>query len=68
MRSTLFSVVVASVALMIGLFVGSAGMMLLAPDPAPLPGIAPGSFTVQEDDPGWDCRTMGNRMCGEETR
>lgn len=21
--------------------------------------------TVQEDDPQWDCRTMGNRVCGE---
>jgi hypothetical protein len=19
---------------------------------------------LQEDDPGWDCRTMGNRQCG----
>jgi len=19
---------------------------------------------VQEDDPGWDCATMGNRVCG----
>lgn len=19
---------------------------------------------LQEDDPGWDCRTMGNRICG----
>jgi hypothetical protein len=19
---------------------------------------------IQEDDPGWDCRTMGNRICG----
>lgn len=19
---------------------------------------------LQEDDPGWDCRTMGNRVCG----
>jgi hypothetical protein len=21
--------------------------------------------TVQEDDPGWDCNTMGNRICGD---
>jgi len=19
---------------------------------------------VQEDEPGWDCRSMGNRVCG----
>lgn len=19
---------------------------------------------IQEDDPGWDCHTMGNRICG----
>ena len=21
---------------------------------------------LQEDDPGWDCRTMGNRICGSD--
>lgn len=21
---------------------------------------------ITEDDPGWDCRTMGNGVCGEE--
>jgi hypothetical protein len=21
--------------------------------------------SVQEDDPGWDCNTMGNRICGD---
>jgi hypothetical protein len=24
-------------------------------------------MTVQEDDPGWDCETMGNRICGPDT-
>jgi hypothetical protein len=23
------------------------------------------TITIQEDDPRWDCRTMGNRICGE---
>ncbi|AER48977.1 hypothetical protein SEA_DONNY_65 [Mycobacterium phage Donny] len=23
--------------------------------------------TISEDDPAWDCRTMGNRVCGPET-
>lgn len=22
------------------------------------------SVTMQEDDPGWDCATMGNQVCG----
>ena len=21
---------------------------------------------IEEDDPRWDCRTMGNRICGED--
>lgn len=21
-------------------------------------------LSIQEDDPGWDCRTMGNKICG----
>jgi hypothetical protein len=21
---------------------------------------------IEEDDPRWDCRTMGNRVCGED--
>lgn len=27
--------------------------------------IAGGSAPIQEDDPGWDCQTMGNQVCGE---
>lgn len=23
-----------------------------------------GSFRIEEDEPGWDCRTMGNQVCG----
>ncbi len=22
------------------------------------------SATIQEDEPGWDCKTMGNMICG----
>jgi hypothetical protein len=22
------------------------------------------ALTIEEDEPGWDCRTMGNRICG----
>jgi hypothetical protein len=24
------------------------------------------SDRIEEDDPRWDCRTMGNRICGED--
>jgi hypothetical protein len=24
--------------------------------------------TVQEDEPGWNCQTMGNRICGPVAR
>lgn len=29
------------------------------PTPVPMP-----TAPIQEDDPRWDCRTMGNRICG----
>jgi hypothetical protein len=35
-------------------------VLALTPASYPEPGFAP----VAEDDPGWDCRTMGNRECG----
>lgn len=41
----------------------------VAPDPvAPTPvTTAPApAAAIQEDDPGWDCQTMGNRQCGPE--
>lgn len=27
---------------------------------------APAMPQIEEDDPRWDCRTMGNRVCGED--
>lgn len=27
--------------------------------------IGGGHRELQEDDPGWDCHTMGNRVCGD---
>jgi len=30
----------------------------------PEPGIEAKEIAVQEDDAGWDCRTMGNQQCG----
>ena len=33
----------------------------------PLVGVSTDSqVTIEEDDPRWDCRTMGNRRCGNE--
>lgn len=26
------------------------------------------SVVIMEDDPRWDCRTMGNEMCGQSGR
>lgn len=46
-------------------------IQLAAPHPAPVrldlrvtvtSTTAP--VVLQEDDPGWDCRTMGDRVCG----
>jgi len=36
------------------------------PTPAPVPAAEPTTEpeVVQEDDPRWDCRSMGNRTCG----
>jgi len=48
----------------LGLVVGFA--LCLAQDHDERP--APVRQTVQEDDPGWDCRTMGNRRCGDVQR
>ena len=34
-----------------------------APDPAPR-----ASLRIEEDEAGWNCSTMGNRICGPVTR
>lgn len=36
-------------------------------EPAQPPSPAPGS-TLAEDDPGWNCHTMGNHVCGHAQR
>lgn len=37
----------------------------LVSGPAPEPvRLDRGAVTVQEDESGWDCRTMGNGVCG----
>lgn len=39
----------------------SAVMFTMSTDPAP---VAPAAVHVEEDSPGWNCLTMGNRVCG----
>lgn len=50
-------IVVGFVMLMVGVVIGS-------PDSVPAAPVTLAPTTVAEDDGGWDCRTMGNRVCG----
>lgn len=54
---------IATLALLGGLAVGT-----FAPSPgigSPTPAVT--APAIEEDDPGWDCATMGNRICGPLT-
>jgi len=31
---------------------------------APPSNVVPTLYVEHEDDPGWDCNTMGNKVCG----
>ncbi|CAA0136346.1 Uncharacterised protein [Mycolicibacterium vanbaalenii] len=46
----------------------ASGLVLGAAFGVPAGGVlvasAQAAPVVQEDDPGWDCRTMGDRVCG----
>lgn len=35
------------------------------PKDAKIPGDDNGDGIIQEDETGWDCRTMGNNICGK---
>lgn len=50
---------------MVGIIATSLALSVMAPscDPVRHDRIV----AVEEDDPRWDCRTMGNRICGPET-
>lgn len=37
------------------------------PTPA-TPSVVHSVPQIEEDEPGWDCATMGNRICGPEDR
>ena len=51
----------------IALFVGAVLMVLLWVGQWRTVGVPhpPSSLQVEEDSPGWDCSTMGNKICGE---
>lgn len=36
----------------------------VTPEPEPAPALTP--EPIHEDDPGWDCHTMGNKVCGPD--
>lgn len=55
-RERLILLVVLPLALLIGAF----GPWHLLPWHADVPS----AVSIEEDDPRWDCATMGNRICG----
>lgn len=58
--ATIASTAVAAAALSLGLAYGTGHLTLDAPAQGPAAAVA----APQEDEPGWDCTTMGNRRCG----
>lgn len=64
---------VAMLGFVLGLVVGvSGGSGCSVSEPLPSRSVPVsldgGDGVVDEDDPGWDCRTMGNRVCGPGKR
>lgn len=55
----LFVIVVVVVVIFMSMFFGM--KMLFKGPPV---GVAPGLYVEYEDDPNWDCHTMGNKVCG----
>lgn len=59
------AIVPAAIAIAIG------AVVALSPQPTiemtPDSTTAPTTVRLAEDDPGWECETMGNRICGEES-
>jgi hypothetical protein len=43
-------------------------LALLGEEAPKVRDVAPSGLVCYEDDPCWDCRTMGNRVCGPEGR
>lgn len=57
MRSHVLTAVVAA-------FTAVVAMVLASPDTDGSTGRMAGPVSITEDSPAWDCRTMGNRICG----
>lgn len=55
----LFSVVVAVVVMFMASFFYVKVVLK-----GPPKDVVPFLYVENEDDPGWDCRTMGNKVCG----
>jgi hypothetical protein len=65
-RALIIAVVVAAVAAVV---VGWLWLHGAARPMDPRPTMVPngqGAATPEEDEPGWDCHTMGNMVCGYE--
>ena len=46
-----------------GIIASGLAIAMFAPSCDPKPKM-PSGYVVQEDEVGWDCRTMGNKICG----
>lgn len=62
-RLVVFGVVVAVLAVANAMAV-TGGWYCPHPEPEPEPTLT----RIHEDEPGWNCRTMGNRACGPRER
>ena len=51
----------ATAALAVGFIAGMTALPAAASGPSIT---APATLQIEEDDPRWDCRTMGNKICG----
>ena len=58
---------IGNVALATAMLAGVVTLGLLAPEPGGVRETGRTSVTCAEDDPCWDCHTMGNRVCGGPT-
>lgn len=48
---------------LLGIIASGLAISMFAPSCDPKP-VMPDGYSIQEDDPRWDCRTMGNKICG----
>lgn len=65
-RADVKSVVIAATAAKMMLAAMAVGAFVFAPQTSAMPmaGDDDGDGVIMEDESGWDCTTMGNRVCG----